>query len=297
MKTEIHIRALTTNNVLPIDAERFEFLKRLKNTLNEAFAIEEKYEIVVSNYLDLEEEAIKVPVSNMITDRTDHIDFFETILALNKRVLNLLTTVRLYNDQVASHVAACTGDVDTKEHVKNAQKQEYDENVYYRFMEALRNHAQHYGAPVHRVSLGSRWDEEQDFLIYSLDLVSEKEKLELNKKFKKSILTELGDQIHLLHAIRSYVESLSNIHSTVRDLIDDDVEVSRFKIEEALSEYNEKFNNKKGPVVAYWYEDEVLKEQLLLSLNWDDVRKRVAKKNRKLTNLSKRYPSGVAHNN
>lgn len=297
MKSKYFIRALTTNDVLDIAEEKFLFLKKLKSRLSEAFAIEEKYEIIISNYLDLERESIGVSVTNMISDKHDHIDFFDTILALNKRMVNLLTSIRLYNDQLGSHVATCTGNDESREKIKSAQSAEYDNNLYYRFMEALRNHVQHFGAPVHRVSFGSGWDESRENIKFHLDFVAQKKNLKINRKFKKPILEEIGDEVNLLHAIRSYIESISSIHVFARAIMNDDVDASRHEIEEQIVEYENKYGSASHTLMVYKVSENDIEEELLLSLYWDDIRQKIQRKNKQLVNLSKRYVSGEAHNN
>lgn len=182
MKSRVFIRAITTNNCQEITCERFEFLKTLKTSLSEALAIEEKYEFIISNYLDLEREAIGLAVSHMVTDQTEYSDFFEALLSLNKHVVNLLSAVKLYNDQIASHVSRCTRNPETEVIVKQAQCTEYDNNFNYRFMEALRNHSQHYGGPVHTVKLGGGWNDDRTALKFRAEYVSDKSRLRINKK-------------------------------------------------------------------------------------------------------------------
>jgi hypothetical protein len=85
---------------MDIDETRFEFLKSMKNILNEALEIEEKYEYVISNLIDLEKEAIEISVTDMIHQTREYSQFFEVKLRLNKRLSNLLSSIKLYLDKV-----------------------------------------------------------------------------------------------------------------------------------------------------------------------------------------------------
>ncbi len=76
-----------------IDSERFSLLKSSRHILTEALAIEEEYEMVISNFIDLEKESISVSISYMTRNYLGYVDSFDARLALNRRLMNLLTSV------------------------------------------------------------------------------------------------------------------------------------------------------------------------------------------------------------
>ena len=141
-----------------IDSERFSLLKSSRHILSEALAIEEEYEMVISNYIDLEKESISVSISYMTRNYRGYVDSFDARLALNRRFMNLLTSVRLYTDKLVSHCVACLPTENrVEERVKLLFSTEYDKSFDYMFMDALRNYIQHYGTAVHGVTFGGRW--------------------------------------------------------------------------------------------------------------------------------------------
>ncbi|MDZ7643233.1 MAG: hypothetical protein U5K76_02735 [Woeseiaceae bacterium] len=77
---------------LDIDETRYKALEAARDVLSNALAIEEKYEIVIANYLDFEKELLDKAVGNMARGLGDYGDFFELRLDLNKRLVNLLTS-------------------------------------------------------------------------------------------------------------------------------------------------------------------------------------------------------------
>lgn len=114
-------------------------------------AIEENYELLLSNYLDLEKECLNVAVDYMVRTSTDYTDLFNIRLAFNRRIVNLLTSTRLYKDQIQKYIGACTPN--DKNILKRVKKLFSDEEdcFEYRFMEALRNHVQHSGLAVRSI--------------------------------------------------------------------------------------------------------------------------------------------------
>lgn len=286
----LKIYALGSFPEVEIDAERYAALRSSHAVLGHALAIEEKYQIVLSNYLDFEREVASVAVSQMVLGASEYADFFDIKLSLNVRLVNLLTAVRLYNDQLVGHVAQCVPGVDRNNLLKGVFAEHYDGNFEYRFMEALRNYVQHSGMPVHRVVLGGRRaGENHELLEYSLSVSSQKSQLESDRKFKRSVLDEMPDEVDLVLAVRAYVESISGVHEAARNAIRSHVSRARGLVEEAISEYQNLHNGTVVGLRARKVEDGSVVEDSPVLLNWDDVRARLEQRSSRLVNLRNRY--------
>jgi len=226
---------------IEITAEEYTELEKAHNILSNALAIEEKYEILITNYLDFEKQILDTSTDYMVREHLDYSDFFAVRLGLNIRLVNLLTAARLYVDQLNQNVRECVPNIDdAKEIVKNFFSKEYDGNKNYRFMEALRNYVQHRGIPVHWTQQGFRWTslEEDSFLEYAMELASQRSYLEEDREFKKEVLAEFDEKIDLKEATRSYIESISNVHESARGLIAESVNFARELIENANRRYS-----------------------------------------------------------
>ena len=275
-----------------ISPEEFASLKASREVLVDAFAIEEKYEIVVSNFLALEKQLLEVAATNAVRSTHDYGEFFEIISALNIRLVNLLTATKLYLDQLPQHVSDCvTNGVDIVDSVKRRCSEEYDKSFEYRFMEAFRNHVQHRGTPIHSFRPDSHWTsfDELGQMEFSVFITAKKEMLESDGKFKKAVLSEMGQDVNLLAAARKYVESLSSIHQFVRDLISGSIVDARTLIESAHTRYAKVFSGSLIGLSALEMGDDGVRSSVPLLLEWDDVRLKLQQKNRQLINLAKRY--------
>ena len=279
---------------LEIEQAQFEQLKSSRPVLSHALAIEEKYEIIISNFLELEREATNISISEMVRNHIEYKDFFAVRLALNIRLVNLLATVRLYTDQLSSHICVCfPSDENVKTEVKNLFSSEYDKSFEYRFMEALRNHVQHSGIPVHEVFMGGgKWTDPVDGLLeYSLCFYAQKKELLLDEGFKKQVLNEMPDKVNLRSATRIYIEAISRIHKQARDKIKTDVDSARLCLDRAIQDYMVVYEKEPVGLYAYEYHGEEKIDEVLVLTKWDDVRKELVKRNWELVNLSKRYVS------
>jgi len=78
-------------------------------------------------------------------------------LDLNRLLLNLLSSVRMYLDHHETYLARKYGEEsDRYKTYKAACSKEYDGNFSYRFLYKLRNYAQHCGLPIGSISLSSK---------------------------------------------------------------------------------------------------------------------------------------------
>ncbi len=282
---------------LTIDSEMFSMLKSSRHILSEALAIEEEYEMVISNYIDLEKESISVSISHMTRNYQGYVDSFDVRLVLNRRFMNLLTSARLYTDKLASHCVACLPKENgVKERVNLLFSTAYDKSFDYRFMDALRNHIQHYGTAVHRVMFGGRWTslDDKGLLEFSSSFTAEKKFIASDGHFKKQVLDEMPEKVDLISASRGYIEALSSIHINARQMISKSVNGARALIQAAIDGYKSAYKKDFVGLTAYMFDGDSKMDEVLVFLNWDDIRLELEKRNHQLINLKKRYATGQA---
>jgi len=303
MKYTVRVWAIGPYPEVVIDKEKFDELKNARSCLSGALAIEEKYELLLSNYVDLEKECLGVSTDYMVRNTADYSGFFDIRLAFNRRIVNLLTSTKLYIDQIQQHVRACVcNENDIEKKVKSFFSTEYDANFEYRFMEALRNYVQHRGLAVHSTSMGGKLmhDEEREGLEFKTSLFTHKEEVESDKAFKKQVSNEMPDKVNLMYAARVYVGSISKAHCEIRSMLKSESEKSRDIISKTIKNYEDNNNGKSIGLSAICSipkepADETV-EKFPLLLDWDDIRLNLIKKNPKMDNLGKRYVSGSAYN-
>lgn len=274
---------------IEIAPAQFEALQSAHLALVAGGAIEEKFEILLSNYIDLEKEILSVSADQMVRGEVSYPRMFEARMALNRMLINLLTTTRLYLDHLPHHANDIVGKARQPE-VVTLLRQEYDADFRYRFMEALRNYVQHRGFPAHGISFPSRIveDKRRDF-IFSLEFSSLRQRLSDDEKFKKTVLDESPDQVDLKACCRYYVERLSAIHHKVRDTTGPALDAARALIAKTMADYQDAYKRK--PIgLAALRRDEHGKTELAipLLLDWDDIRVDLLKRNKELVNLRDR---------
>lgn len=299
MKYQLTLAILDPHQELEIDKERFDFLKRARHTLIEALALEEKYEILISNYLELEQQIVRQAVVAQVRTQSDYSEFFEFRMIFNVALVNLLTAARLYVDQFPRHVRDCLADESQLALAKSWLKQAYDSAFEYRFMEALRNHVQHNGVPLHWWSVGSKRTD-KGLREFSVSLCAEKKHLAEDTEFKKTVLAECDEKVDLLFAARVYMQSLSEVHSKARDAISNSVAIARLAVQEEQDRYQSSSSGTEDRLLgleAQAVENDRIIERVPLLLQWDDVRKKLQMKNPLLRNIFNSFASGRSRSN
>ncbi|MHC4277614.1 MAG: hypothetical protein ACYSWY_09530 [Planctomycetota bacterium] len=283
---------------IEITEDEYVKFEKAHKILSSALAFETKYEILIANYLDFEKQILNLTADFMVRNSLDYSDFFKVRLGLNIRLVNLLTAARLYVDQIKQDIPKCVPDVsDAKIKVVNLFETEYGGNKEYQFMEALRNYVQHRGIPVHLAVLNSKrtYLDDDRFMEYSMELASLRRYLKEDSIFKQDVLKDLDEKIDLKAATRSYVESISNVHESARSIIAKSVKSARELIEGAHYRYLAVYSESLVGLNAEKWEDERQVSTVPLLLEWDDIRVELQKRNRKLTNLRKRYATGIVN--
>ena len=281
---------------IEITKKEYDEFEKAQNILSNALEIEEIYEIVIVNYLDFEKQISNSIADYMVRGNIDYSSFFYTRLGLNIRLLNLLSAARLYIDKIKQSVPECVPKVtDAEEIVVKFLNKEWDENKDYRFMGALRDYGQHRGIPVHWTQQGGRWTslEDDGLMEYYMELGSQYSYLKDDRKFKKKVLAESSEKIDLKAATRSYVESISCIHESVRAMINESITLARKLIEDAHHRYEAVYKDSQAGLSASKCSDKKQISTIPLLLEWDNIRVELQKRNRKLINLRKRYITGT----
>jgi hypothetical protein len=270
---------------MEITEDNYFALKWARSVLNAAFSFEENYDLLVGNYLELESSALALSAATMARQSHEYHDMFDITAEMNRRAVNFLSSARLFVDQLRQRVGACGGD---KAEVKSHLSAAYDGAFEYRFMEALRNHVQHSGSAVHALSLGGEWSPPGERIkqVFALGVFTKKRFLALDPSFKKPVIMECPEQVDFLGAARCYLGALSNVHDFSRTSIDKPTTDARNLFASAIERYKDFSDGSALGLTAF---SSTAKEELdgiAIFLDWDDVRLKLAKRNKNLKNLS-----------
>lgn len=276
-----------------IDEEKYLELSKALEVLTRAYVFEEQYDLLTGNYSEFEKAIMEAVIDGIVFYRAGYLNYHVVRGQFHRRIINLLTSTKLYRDRASSHVKVMSYGDTSKAEADYLFSRMYDENIEFRFMEAYRNHVQHQAIRIDRlVTGGDVLDHENGSEEHSLYMGISKETLAQHSKFKKSVLAELPDQIDLMGYIRKYLSCIAYFHQFGRDRAREPVKAAR----EALSSCVTEFCSRSGAIPPGIYlvvtESGKITSQNALTLEWDDVRMELEKRNHYRPNLEKNYATG-----
>lgn len=296
------IGAIGFSDFILISEEEFSEIRDAKRRLVFGQAFEEKLDLVLENYAEFERGILNLALEYSIFPGQSRSLLIDGMHLVNRRVANLLTTARLYLDQVPHDLSRVYGKNSNLVSIfRKAANSEYDAHLGYRVMEAFRNYVQHRSLPTHDIGLSERLDQStsppgiQCRAIPSISVLT----LEHDPEFKPSVLEELraeadGDgRVNLVPFVRAYVESLGRIHERVRDSVASDLLAADAVFDGHLVVARERFDGSLAGLVAVAREDDgTTTDQEHLFDRITQRRLELVAKNTGLDSLSRRFASG-----
>jgi hypothetical protein len=228
-----------------IAKERYDSVNRAKNFCLLAMGFEERFQLVLDNFHEWEMTLLNQAHHFLLWKATDHNAAMQDRLSLDRHLVNLLSSMRLYLDHTDHGLSTMFGNPsDQLESIKKFKGTLYDKHLGYRLLEALRNHVQHCGLPVHSISYNQSRVETLKKHVFVQSLVQPRldfNELASNHGFKASVLKEiqqLGEKIDLRPFAREYISCLIELHYQIRNKVSDVITQNRQIYAAAIKEYS-----------------------------------------------------------
>lgn len=274
---------LGPQNAITLTQGAFEKILNARDILRDAKDFEERYEMLLGNFLDLEKFFSDYTIESQLSFSYKYENLSVIFMDANRRVMNLLTTFKSYLDQSPRDFKKCN--IPFKERFKAATKNSYDQSKAYRFISALRNHVQHHSPPVHRIKSGGRseaWPEPIKFICEPKYLLE-------NIDFKRAALEGLDEEIDLREQIRDFMVEMSKIHLSLRAEMEEQVKFARKIFEQTIEDYivqQAEPASALGLAICVKFGDKYVSKQSVM-LDWDDTRERLVEKNSHILRIKK----------
>lgn len=237
---------------IEIDENEYMQIKSAIKNLFEALFLEEKLDLVTSNFYEYETELLSIASRIMIYPSANYSSLNDDRITIGRRVANLTSSCRMYLDQCVHHIANLYGEEsDLVTLVKNEKTNQYENYLGYRIMETFRNYIQHRGAPVHGVWISYKkiGTGKQSQLLHTVIPFIQPRAIEEDGGFKKNILEEMKaiaikGEIDIRPLIREYVEGVGKIQEKIREFMKSDVEKWENILESVIARSEKEFGDK-----------------------------------------------------
>src|SRR5438874_20314 len=109
MKYKLAREVLGSSAFIELSEAEYLQIKSAQKNLLEALFMEEKLDVVIDNYLELETDLLSSAARHMVQRNQDYIWFQTERNLLSRRLVNLLSACRLYVDQTRHHLSNIFG--------------------------------------------------------------------------------------------------------------------------------------------------------------------------------------------
>lgn len=287
---------------LPISETEYVNILASWSSLSTIAAIEEEWDCLIQNYIELETELIRSAMNSMVLNHADYHEMNQTRLAFSRRLSNLLHSCKSYSDHIKHHLNRLATP-ELKNKFEKSTSAAYDSSSSYRFMEALRNYAQHRAMPLHGVTLDAAWtgnfdgkDKSEGLHRHSLHLQIDLRRIRSDQKFKAAVRAEIAnspDHLDVSILVREYIERLAQVHEDLRTSIKSELDQAIHSIQTAIKKFDEISQFDTFTLKVVEWDDE--KETAINSQTiFGDLLQRIYRlthQNRNLVNLRLRYVS------
>lgn len=282
---------------IDISADDYAKIEYAKQALLEVLTFEEKFDLLMENYVEFEEAILGQTVRSLAFQDFDYVRFQFPRNLINRRFLNLLSASRLYLDTFNRHAEyVFKDDALAVQSAKNILRETYDKSQPFRMMTALRNYAQHHSLPVQGISFDSTLEENPSGNLFAFSvnprlIVSA---LTADKHFKKAVLHEiaaLGEKIDVKPLVRQFIGDIAAAHELFRErseFIQTDWEQT---IQKAILQFQTTFSVDESLGLAATLTDSrgIVENKIYLVSESQQYRDHLKAKNRFFKNLSRRY--------
>jgi len=249
--TRLHPKA---DSFIELTAESFALAKSSKAGFMALREIEEKLDILLENYAEYERELLSLTLQRSLFFDPSWSSVVSDIHLVNRRLANLLTTGRLYVDQVRHEIKAVYGaeSLATKA-LREGLQYEYSRSLGYRVMEELRNYIQHRALPVWRIDYPNKTmlsdsiegERRITAIRWAVTPSLSVDALRGDRKIKRSVLDELasiGEYVPVTPLVRQYVEGIGRFHEKLREVTSKDLAEWKGQMEHIIEQGRQCFH-------------------------------------------------------
>lgn len=290
-------RVLDSVAFVAITEGEYNVIQQARNGLMESLFMEEKFDLLIENYFEFEITLLEISTRSMVRFQHDYRSLHLERNLIDRRIVNILTAGRVYIDHTKQHLHRILP-VESSDNfnVNTAFSHQYDSRFGYRCMEALRNHVQHRGFPVHNITFERQWVEHEGkkLMLFAISPYLEPAHLREDGEFKKVILEEMeakNNRIDLKALVRDYVEGLAHVHLEIRQNLKALAQQWESVICEAINRFQSSYPEEGivGLAAIKRHYDGTHKETVPVFTEFIEQRLYFEKKNDVLKNLTKRF--------
>jgi hypothetical protein len=218
---------LADTPTVEITEAEYKAVSPARDAINQLISVEEKYDAVMENYVELEQTVHSIGIRHLAFVPRDYEEMLAPLNHISRRVSNLLSSARLYRDSLPQHAKKLLGaNHATIKPLKASLRDNSQQPMAYREMEAVRNYAQHLGLPISDITFDRHKDFDKDgrttgfshSVIPRLDAAEVAKMRDIAADVRAALIGR-GETANAMPLIREYIEHIGSIHVSFRQTI------------------------------------------------------------------------------
>lgn len=263
---------------MSISEDRYNELAHAREVLSDALVFEQRYEMLLGNFITMELELSQACLRAKVEHQYRYSDISALMETANRHVVNLLTAMRGYVNQVNRDFRSLTIEPSFSSVVQDELKKVFERSPDYRFMYHLRNHAQHKATTIHSFEIDENRGLDGNGWADAMRFFADKVTLSSDTNFDVRVLNEQPEKIDVRRSARRSVRELGVAHFVFRKASEEHVAWACSTIEAAIGAYKAAGAESVIALGARRVGD--AKADIRLLLDWDDVRVHLVNKNK-----------------
>lgn len=295
---EFHLTSLGYEdpNKVILKEEEWDQIYNARSLVYNIYYIEQKYDLMISNYYEFEENLLKQALDRSIWSR-EYQSLNDDLLTTARKIINLVTSMIFYTEHIKErHIKRFQFSQEREDEIFGDFRSFLKTSLDYKFIKGLRNYIAHRDLPMDSYSYSSNWEkigeEEEDKLGHFVVPAVEKVKLLSDKKFSSTIVEAMESKkgkIDLRVPIRKTIAGLSKRAKEIRESLSSEYEDSKAQIFDAIDRYKENLDGKFIHCQVEKLIDSEVVETISLSEKMFDRVEVLFKRNRSQGVLERRY--------
>lgn len=269
-------RVLSPHVRMNIGEQRYNVLANARSMLSDAFTFEQAYELMLGNFIEMEMAFTEISLRATLELDFRHTTLAEIMRESNRHVINVLTAMKGYTDQVPQLFKVLALSPKFADTVKSELNNMHAASLDYRFLYELRNHAQHQGTAIQGFEASQVLRSDSNGWAEAVSLQARKDQLAASD-FKSIVLAEQPDKIDVRQRVRMSMTALGGVHLKLRAHLAPHVDAARAAFDAAISDYRAAGATSVVGLAARRDGDEMADVPVLV--DWDEVRLRLVDKN------------------
>lgn len=208
---------------LTISAQDFDRIRKARNGILTLVDIEEKFWMMAANYVEYEGDLLTVGLKFMAMHEVSTSTLHEARILVNRRLANLLTTARLYVDQVKHDITSNYGrTANITKRIDELIDTERRESLAFSIMEKVRDAMQHHSLLINKLDLKRSWEDRPTGSILCHGVVSELDlsRLLKDRRADRDLVAKAQKEFGVYppcdRLLREYIQGLSRFHNEIR---------------------------------------------------------------------------------